>query len=79
MKIKLNNGQSNPYVEVINDKEMVRIYFCKDGGIIQKCNLRHEGFVENVDRSVGCCLGCRPKVEQTHFEEAKEFDGIEIK
>lgn len=73
LKVKLNNGQSGaPYLSIIKEtettgEEALRVYFCKDGGIIQ------------IDgRSVGCRNGARSKANQTSFEEAKAIDGIEL-
>jgi len=67
LEIQLNNGQSNPYVEIDDGEESVRIYFCSDGGIIQG----HE-------KSIGVDQGARKKENQADFDDAPAKDGIKI-
>jgi len=67
MKVMVNNGQTNPYVDISTPDEEVRIYFCRDGGIIKA-----------KGKSLGVYQGARFKQNQCEFEEAPEHDGIEI-
>ena len=67
MKVVLNNGQTNPYVDISTTDEKVRVYFCRDGGIVQANG-----------KSIGVCQGARFKRCQCFFEEAPEHDGVEI-
>ena len=77
MKVELNNGQSGASYLSINIghkayQEVLRVYFCKDGGIIQLPN-KEKGF-----KSIGVKCGARPKDEQCEYKEAKEIDGISL-
>lgn len=73
MEATLANGQGNPYVSITQGDETIRVYFCKDGGIIQRWKPGCEDPV-----SIGCRLGCRSKDGQTTYEEAAAHDGIPI-
>ena len=68
MRVTLNNAQGVPYLEVVEgDKEVVRVYFCKDGGLIK-----------TGDKAIGTRLGCRPKASQDEYIDAEVSDGIRI-
>ena len=72
-KLVLDNGQGVPKLQILVDnKEFCRIYFCKDGGIIQTAA------GAKINSAIGTKLGCRNKINQTKHEDAKLYDGIEI-
>ncbi len=69
MRLTLNNAQGVPYLEIADDREVARVYFCKDGGLI----------VVN-GKAIGTRLGCRPKASQAGepIVEAEVSDGIRL-
>lgn len=69
MKIELDNAQGTPILCLRKGKrERLRVYFCRDGAIIQ--------FFKNRKlKSVGTRVG-RTKKDQAEFIDAEIRDGI---